>query len=297
MAALLGSSLPLTIFETDAPGHLDLEALRKGAFTDAIDPDGIKFGWVGLGNLLDTENFILAANDSRFSGFSYRMDVRKPSSAVVRLQLAEKIKEEEAEGGKVGGKRKKELREEIIQRLTENADFAPSMTDCLWDAEKGILMIGSTSEKIIDRILKHFQGCFNKVSAQLATDEDVNRIFADIHHKGGKRLSAYTLQPLGTASLKTPEGSTEEASSINTCNEPDTVSEALNKGMQIKRISLIATDNNNEENQIFLSLDDKLQINKISFPKAEKENGEDATFLINAQICADAAHMISELCE
>lgn len=297
MAALLGSSMALSIFETDAPGHLDLEALRKGAFTEAIDPDGIRSGWVGLGNLLDTDNFILAANDSRFSGFSWRMDVRKPSNAVVKLQLAEKIREEETEGRKVSGKRKKELRDEIVQRLTANADFAPSVIDCLWDAEKGILMVGSTSEKIIDRILKHFQACFNRVPAQLATDEDVNRIFANIHQNEGRRLSAYTLQPLGTASLKTPVGANEETSSINARNEPATVSEALNKGMLINKISLMATDNNNEENQIFLSLDDRLQVNKIAFPKAEKDNDEDATFLINASICADAAQIINDLCQ
>lgn len=294
MAGLLTSSTALTIFETDAPGHLDIANLRKGAFTGAIDPDGIKSGWVGLGNLLDTENFFLAANDSRFSGFSFRLDVRKPSAAVIRLQLAEKIRQEEAEGKKVGGKRKKELREEVVERLTAHAEFVPALTDCLWDAEKGMFMICSTSEKIIDRILKHFQACFGKVAAPLATDEDTGAIFGTIQRKNGIAVSGYSVQPMGTANLHTQDASAE-SSSISVRNNPEAVNEALNQGFTINRIALVATDKNNEENQINFTLDALLQLNTLRFPKPDREDGEDGTFLINAQICADTVQIVSEI--
>ncbi len=70
-------------------------------------------------------------------GFSFRQDTRKASGAVIRLQLAEAVREEIASGKKVGGKRKKELKEAITAKLTARAEFVPSVIDCLWDAEKG----------------------------------------------------------------------------------------------------------------------------------------------------------------
>lgn len=296
MGGLLSSSMPMTIFKTNSPGHLDMEGLRKGAFTEAIDTDGVRSGWVGLGNLLDTENFILAGNDNRFSGFSFRTDSRKIPSSVVKLQLAEKIKQEEAQGGKVGAKRKKELREEIINRLSANADFVPSLTDCLWDAEKGVLMIASASDKIINRILKNFEGSFHKTPERLASDKEMSGIFNEIHHNNGKRLSAYSVSPLGTASMAGLDENSE-ASSIKVLNNPQAVSEALGRGFTINKMSMAATDNNNEENQIFFCVDDKLQVNSVHFPKKDKSADEDAVFLINAQICADTAQMLEDLIE
>lgn len=294
MGGLLNSSMPMTIFKTNSPGHLDMEGLRKGAFTEAIDTDGIRSGWVGLGSLLDTENFVLAGNDSRFSGFSFRTDSRKIPSSVIKLQLAEKIKREEEQGGKVGAKRKKELREEIINHLSESADFVPSVTDCLWDAEKGALMIASTSEKIISRILKNFEGSFHKTPERLAVGEEMSAIFSEIHNNNGKRLSAYTVSPLGTACMAGLDENSE-ASSIKVQNNPQAVSEALGRGFTINKMSMVATDNGNEDNQISFCVDDKLQVNSVHFPKKDKSGDEDAAFLINAQICADTVQMLEEL--
>ncbi len=222
------------------------------------------------------------------------MDSRKIPSSVIKLQLAEKIKEEEAQGKKPGSKRKKELREEIVNRLSANADFVPSLIDCLWDAEKGILIISSTSEKVINRILKSFEGSFHKSLQPLSTDADIKKIFRDIHNNNGTKLSSYTIQPVGTASLKR---NLEESgpSSIKTLNNHDAVSEALNSGFEINKVCYISTDNNNEENQIYFCMDDKLQVNGIHFPKKDREDEEDAVFLINAQICADTVQMLADL--
>ena len=130
--------------------------------------DGRRFGWVGLGDPLDTDGFELASVDARFMGFSFRLDTRKASGAVIQLQLAEAVREEIASGKKVGGKRKKELKEAITAKLTARAEFVPSVIDCLWDAEKGRLLVGSTSAKAVQPVLELFKTTFG-IDAAKAT--------------------------------------------------------------------------------------------------------------------------------
>lgn len=141
MSGFMSSSTAMMICKADSPASLDLDALRQHAFTPEIDADGRRFGWVGLGDPLDTDGFELASVDARFMGFSFRLDTRKASGAVIRLQLAEAVRKEIASGKKVGSKRKKELKEAITAKLTARAEFVPSLIDCLWDAEKGRLLV------------------------------------------------------------------------------------------------------------------------------------------------------------
>ena len=120
MSGFMSSSTALMVCKADSPASLDLNALRQHAFTPEIDADGRRLGWVGLGDPLDTDGFELAAVDARYSGFSFRLDTRKASGAVIRLQLAEAVREERVSGKKVGSKRKKELKEAITAKLTTN---------------------------------------------------------------------------------------------------------------------------------------------------------------------------------
>ncbi|HJB64815.1 MAG TPA: recombination-associated protein RdgC [Candidatus Mailhella merdavium] len=129
MSGFMSSSTALTICKADSAAGLALDALRQHAFTPDIDADGRRLGWVALGDPLDTDGFELAAVDSRYSGFSFRLDTRKASGAVIRLQLAEAVREERFSGKKVGSKRKKELKEAITAKLTAGRNLCrPSLT-------------------------------------------------------------------------------------------------------------------------------------------------------------------------
>ncbi len=83
MSGFMSSSTAMTICKADTSRALDLDALRAHAFTPDIDTDGRRFGWVGLGDPLDTDGFELASVDARFMGFSFRLDTRKASGAVL----------------------------------------------------------------------------------------------------------------------------------------------------------------------------------------------------------------------
>lgn len=293
MPGFMASNVSMTICEFEKGVPLDVDALRKQAFSDAIDPDGFRSGWVGMGQLLDTENFFLALTDGLFSGFSYRLDTRKPAKAVVQLQLAEKIRAEEAEGRKVGAKRKKELREAIVESLTSQADFVPTLTDCVWDAEKGRLLIATVSESLAERILENFSTLIGQQGHFAEASADMREVFAKIQNDNGIRAGEYFIQSTGSAQM-TGDAEDGEKSAITAQNNVAAISEALGKGLQIYKMGLIASKND-EDDPLEFTLEENLRLSRIRLPKAEKGAEEDAVFLVNCSLLSEAADIAQML--
>ena len=126
---------------------------------------------------------------------------RKASGAVIRLQLAEAVREERFSGKKVGSKRKKELKEAITAKLTAKAEFVPSVIDCIWDAEKGRLLVGSASARAVQPVLDLFKTTFGIDAAPITPAGDMPRLFAAILRGEGCPCGGYTLHPMDSASL------------------------------------------------------------------------------------------------
>lgn len=291
MSGFMSSSTALMICKADSAASLDLDALRQHAFTPDIDADGRRFGWVGLGDPLDTDGFELASVDARFMGFSFRLDTRKASGAAIRLQLAEAVREEIASGKKVGGKRKKELKEAITARLTARAEFVPSLIDCLWDAEKGRLLVGSASAKAVQPVLELFKTTFDIDATPITPAGDMPKLFATILRGEGYPCEGYTLHPMGSASLAASEQA-EEKAAVAVQNSLNAVAQALEEGMAIQKLHLVATSDADPDRQLEFTLDAGLAVSGLKLPKAEKGAEEDATFLVNADVCAAVADMV-----
>lgn len=294
MSGFISSSTAMTICRADSAVELDLDALRRHAFTSDIDADGKRLGWVSLGDPLDTDGFELVSVDGRYSGFSFRLDTRKVSGAVIRLHLAEAVREERASGKKVGSKRKKELKEAITAKLTARTEFVPSIIDCLWDAEKGRLLVGSSSAKAVQPVLELFKTTFGIDAAPIAPAGDMPRLFATILRGEGYPCEGYTLHPMGSASLTASE-QVEEKSAVAVQNSLNAVAQALEEGMAIQKLHLVATSDADSDRQIEFSLDAGLAVSGLKLPKAEKGAEEEATFVINADACSKVADIIETL--
>lgn len=266
MSGFMSSSTAMTICKADTSRALDLDALRTHAFTPDIDADGRRFGWVGLGDLLDTDGFELAAVDGRYSGFSFRLDTRKASGAVIRLQLAEKVREEQATG----------------------------KIDCLWDAEKGRLLVGASSAKAVQPVLDLFKTTFGIDAAPIAPAEDMPKLFSAILRGEGYPCLGYTLHAMGSASLAASEQA-EEKSAVAVQNSLNAVAQALDDGMAIQKLHLVATSANDPDWQMEFSLDAALAVSGLRLPKTEKGMDEDATFLLNADACSIVADLVEAL--
>ena len=294
MSGFMSSTTAMTICKVNSTVNFTLDALRTHAFTPDIDADGRRLGWVALGDPLDTDGFELASVDGRYSGFSFRLDTRKASGAVIRLQLAEAVREERASGKKVGSKRKKELKEAITAKLTARAEFVPSVIDCLWDAEKGRLLVGSASAKAVQPVLELFKTTFGIDAVPITPEGDMPRLFAAILRGEGYPCEGYTLHPMGSASLAASE-LTEEKSAVAVQNSLNAVAQALEEGMAIQKLHLVATSDADSDWQLEFTLDAGLAVSGLKLPKAEKGAEEDATFLVNADVCTAVADMVETL--
>ena len=295
MSGFMSSTTAITICKVNSTVNFTLDALRTHAFTPDIDADGRRLGWVALGDPLDTDGFELASVVGRYSGFSFRLDTRKASGAVIRLQLAEAVREEIASGKKVGSKRRKELKEAITAKLTAKAEFVPSVIDCLWDAEKGRLLVGAASAKAVQPVLELFKTTFGMDATPITPAEDMPKLFAAILHGEGYPCEGYTLHPMGSASLSASEQA-EEKSAVAVQNSLNAVAQALEEGMAIQKLHLVATSATSEPDwQVDFTLDASLAVSGLRFPKTEKDAEEGTTFLLNADICSRVADMVETL--
>ena len=170
----------------------------------------------------------------------------------------------------------------------------PSIIDCIWDAEKGHLLVGSASAKAVQPVLDLFKTTFGIDAAPITPVGDVPRLFASILRGEGYPCEGYTLHPMGSASLTASEQA-EEKSAVAVQNSLNAVAQALEEGMVIQKLHLVATSDADPDRQLEFTLDAGLAVSGLKLPKAEKGAEEDATFLVNANVCATVADMVETL--
>ncbi|WP_297849121.1 recombination-associated protein RdgC [uncultured Desulfovibrio sp.] len=291
MSGFMSSTTAMKIFEVQAK-EPDVDKLRKHSFTPTPGPDGKRIGWVGLGDPLDLD-FSFGIDFGRFLAFSLRIDERKPSGAAIKIRLAEAIREEAAaHGGKVSGKRKKELKEAITATVTSRADFIPSLVDCIWDVDVQRLYVSTASESVLAILLELFHKTFGVTPAPISPKADMAEIFAkafqeSISVDGGTEVSANGY----SVTLATPEQQ-ENKAHVVVVNNQSAVATALEEGLRITKMALLVVDG---ERETAFSLADDLALSGLKLPKGEKGDDADATFLLKAEACAYAAHIVENL--
>lgn len=77
-------------------------------------------------------------------------------------------------------------------------------------------------------------------------------------------------------------------------NSLNAVAHALEDGMPIQKLHLVATSDNDPDRQVEFTPDTGLAVSGLKLPKAEKGADEDARFLMKANISADGADMVEE---
>ena len=290
MSGFMSSTTAMKVFEVQAK-EPDSDKLRKYAFTTTHGPDGKRVGWVGLGDPLDLD-FSFGIDFGRFLAFSLRIDERNPSSAAIKIRLAEAIKEEAAAGdGKISGKRKKELKEAITATVTSKADFIPSLTDCIWDVDAQRLYVSTASEGVLAILLELFNKTFGVTPAPVSPKADMAALFARAFRENipvdGTDVSANGY----SVTLATPEQQ-ENKAHVVVVNNQGAVATALEEGLRITKMALLAVDG---EQELAFALADDLTISGLKLPKGEKGDDTDATFLLKAEACAHVAGVVEAM--
>lgn len=286
MPGFMSNNVSFTICRADA-AKFKAEAVRRHVFTPDVNADGRRLGWVGLGDPLD-EDFAFGLEHGAYAAFSLRLDTRTVSGAAVKLQLAEAVREEEAAGKKVGSKRKKELKENITAALLAKAEFVPGCIDCLWDLDNGRLFVGAISPKQLQAVFGLFKTTFGLEPALLTSKADLARLFAQICRQGEYTCSGFTLTPFGTASLATP-GQAEDKALVSVQNNLNAIISALDEGLNIQKLRLVASADDNPDCSLDFTLDASLGISGLRLPKADKDADQDAEFMLKTDTCLQAA--------
>lgn len=204
------------------------------------------------------------------------------------------MREECASGKKVGSKRKKELKEAITARLTAKAEFVPSLIGCLWDAEKIRLLVGAASTRAVQPVQELFKTTFGIDAAPITPAGNMPKLFSAILRGEGYPCVGCILHLMGSASLAASEQA-EEKSAVAVQNSLNAVAQALEEGMAIQKLHLVATSASEPDWQADFTLDAGLAVSGLRLPKAEKGAEEDATFVINADVCSKIADLVEEL--
>lgn len=293
MAGFMTTSTAMTVCRADASAFA-MDKLRQFAFNPDMDADGVRMGWVGLGDMLDSDRFELAMTSGEYAGFSFRRDCKKPSGAVIKLQLAEAIQNELAKTGKVSGKRKKELKELITAKAASKADFVPSVVDCIWDLKNSRLFVAISSFKALEPVAAYLHTTFGVQVEPVLPQEDIGNTFAVLLKDGELGLGDFTLTCAGTANLATPEQA-EEKSQLTVQNYTSAASSALADGMTIKKIQIVATSSQHGDLELACTLDSNLCVSGLKLAKPEKDAEPDATFAINADTCGLVADIVEKL--
>ena len=287
----MNSTTSFVICEADG-NKFDAGALRRFAFSPSIGTDNMRQGWVGLGDPLD-DAFSVGLDGGSIAGFSLRVDTRKPSSAAIKIKLAEKIKEEEASGKKVLASRKKELREAITAKLTAKAEFLPTLTDFLWLLDKNRLLVGVSSLKGVKSIAEFFQRTFGFVPETIKPQKDMASFFGVICREGSWQEGGYSLSVHGSATLASPQAE-EEKATVAVQNNMASVVNALDEGFSVQKLRLVGKADTLPDMMFDFSLDTSFVLSDLKLPKAEKGMKRDADFLLKTESCAMVVYIVEK---
>ncbi|MCX4309568.1 MAG: hypothetical protein OSJ28_04590 [Desulfovibrio sp.] len=293
MAGFLSGSTAMTVLTVDKPEPFSMDKLRGEAFRDEGPLGEKRFGFVGLGDKFDTENFSVALCDGELAGFSFRVDEQKPSASAVRLEVEKRIiREKETSGKKFFSRmRRKEIAESVYLEFKADAPFSSTVIDCIWDEKKKRLYASSTNKKLLEGLQISFYRAFG-MSLDIFCPPDeilIPQRFQNLA-RGGGLLKQYEVAPMGDAVFAGEEE--EDGRPVVSVKDSQSMMNHALESMDIVKIRLVARVLGALNTPFALTINQKLAISGLSFPTPEKGQEQDATFVINAAICRSAADIV-----
>ncbi|PIE68971.1 MAG: hypothetical protein CSA21_04660 [Deltaproteobacteria bacterium] len=131
-----------------------MDRLRTFAFRDIDDTaEERSFGWVCFDNMLDEQWRTAPPEKGAYLAFSLRIDTRRIPAAVlkkhVQLALDEQMKQMKAQGGKyLTRDQKAEIKEQVKLRLRARTLPIPAYFHVIWDTDKQLVYLGTTTDKV-----------------------------------------------------------------------------------------------------------------------------------------------------
>lgn len=293
MAGFLSGSSAMTVLTVEKPEAFSMDRLRSEAFKDEGPLGEARFGFVGMGDPFDAENFSLALCDGELSGFSFRVDEQKPSASAVKLEVEKRIIRTKETSGKkyVSRKTRRKIAESVYREFKADAPFSSTVIDCIWDEKKKRLYASSTNKKLLEGLQISFYRAFG-MSLDIFCPPDeilIPQRFQNLA-RGWGLLKQYEVAPMGDAVFAGEEE--EDGRPVVSVKDSQSMMNHALESMDIVKIRLVARVLGALNTPFALTINQKLAISGLSFPTPEKGQEQDTTFVINAAICRSAADIV-----
>lgn len=147
-------------------------------------------GWVNILDMFDSKFAAMGYFKEPCIAMSWRVDVRKvPSKALMQYcrETENKIKETE-ELEYLSKKHRQEIREGVRIKLLKRAIPRSNTYDMIWNIHTGVLIFGSTNNKLCDEFTEFFFNCFGlhlkaifpySIALQVLEEEGIEPEFLD----------------------------------------------------------------------------------------------------------------------
>lgn len=140
-----------------------IEQIQRQAFWEIEGTDGEEScGWVAWDDMTQVEFAEDICFRDEYLVLAMRMDQRRVPPAVLKLHVlqAEKVLLGERGQEQLGRAQRKELVEAVQSKLTRRIPPTPTVIDMVWNITRGILLLGSTSQGVMERFADLFTTTF-----------------------------------------------------------------------------------------------------------------------------------------
>lgn len=139
-------------------------ALRVGSFEECEYGQERSCGFTSFGNMFDFgDSFPADCRKGEYVAFGFRTDERKIPAAVLKEYMHDAVENYKAEhDGKWPPRQERlEMQEEIRNSLLTRIPPTPSVVEVVWNSAGHLMLVGTTSAKVLDDFLEHFEKYFN----------------------------------------------------------------------------------------------------------------------------------------
>ncbi|MCU4674481.1 recombination-associated protein RdgC [Catenovulum sp. 2E275] len=261
------------------------EKLQAFTFKPCGKTDMQSIGWTPA---LGEKSASLTHKSGDFLLVTLKKQEKVLPAAVVRELLEEKLKEiEDAEGRKVKGKEKQNIKEELIHTLLPQAFSKSSFCNAFIALKAGFIVIEASSANKAEELTAYLRKCLGSLPV-VPLDTETPLMFTFTEWMRGDHPSDFTL---GTEVELKDFAEDEGTLRIkNLSLDSDDLQNHLNNGKQVTKIAV------DWDETLSCILADDLSIKRIKFSDVIKEQNEDITDEDKlARLDADFTLMSAEL--
>jgi DNA recombination-dependent growth factor C len=165
--AISSSSATVTRFFVPEPDEGDFwsfvdEKLRAGAFSEPDDSQTEAAGFASWEDFFDPSFSYGSYRKGEYVAFNFRLDQKKVPAMVLKQFVRQSVQKyrDEHEGKWPSRSEKQEMQENMQEYLLSRAFPQPCSSEVVWEPARNVLMLGTSSTKMLDAFLEFFERQF-----------------------------------------------------------------------------------------------------------------------------------------